>query len=794
MFKNYFKIAWRNIIKNTASSFINIGGLAAGMVVAMLIGLWIYDELSYDKYHRHYDRIAKIREHVNVNGDIQTGKTVPYALAGELRTHYGSYFKHIVMSSHRGGHILSNGEKTLTRHGVYLEHAAPDMLTLHMLKGGRNGLHDPSAILLSESTAKAFFGDADPMDKIMKIDNKLHVKVTGVYEDLPANSTFASVTFIAPFQLYVSNSKWISNTQNSWSHSYVQAYVQIPDDADMDQVSALIKNIRLGKIKKEDAMYKPTFFLEPMSKWHLYATFTNGVQVGGRIQYVWMFGIIGVFVLLLACINFMNLSTARSEKRAKEVGIRKAIGSLRGQLVSQFFCESLLVVFLAFVFSLLLVQLLLPFFNELADKKMSVLWRSPLFWLMSIGFSLVTGIIAGSYPAFYLSSFQPVKVLKGTFRVGRFAALPRKLLVVVQFTVSVTLIICTVIVFRQVQFAKDRPLGYNCDGLIIVPLVTRDIPDHFETVREELIKSRAIIAMAGSESTTTDIWGTDGGFEWPGKDPNLTVDFPNTGISFDYGKTVGWQFVAGRDFSRRYPTDSSGFILNEAAVQFMSLKEPVGAIITLNGTPFTVIGVIKDAIVESPYERVRPAVFCLARGHDNFALLKMNPAISASKAITSVEAVFKKYNPAAPFDYKFVDEEYAKKFGNEERIGKLAGVFAVLAVLISCLGLFGLASFVAEQRTREIGVRKVLGASVFDLWQLLSKDFVALVIISCFIAIPIAWYFLYQWLQQYSYRTNISGWVFAAAGAGAMLISVLTVSYQSIKAAMVNPVKSLKSE
>ncbi|MEI9908183.1 MAG: FtsX-like permease family protein [Bacteroidota bacterium] len=574
----------------------------------------------------------------------------------------------------------------------------------------------------------------------------------------------------------------------------MQVYVQIADDADMDQVSGLIKNMKLEKLDPEEARYKPTLFLDAMSKWHLYSEYKNGVNAGGKIRYVWMFGIIGFFVLLLACINFMNLGTARTEKRAKEVGIRKAIGSLRGQLVGQFFCESLLVTALAFVCSLVLVQLILPFFNEVANKKIALLWSSPLFWIAGILFTLITGLIAGSYPALYLSSFQPVRVLKGRFRIGRFAALPRKVLVIVQFTVSVTLIICTIVVFRQIQFAKDRPIGYSRDALITVPVLTNDITAHFDIVKDELLKKKVIIAMAASEAPVTDIWGSDGAFDWKGKAPELAVDFPVTGVSVDYGNTVDWEFKEGRNFSTTFATDSSALILNEAAVKYMALQHPVGENIKWKGVPYKVIGVINDVITESPYEPVRPSVFWLLSWQPNFIFLKINPDVSAAFALHTIETVFRQYNPSSPFDYSFADEDYSRKFGNEERVGKLAGFFAILAIFISCIGLFGMASFMAEQRIKEIGIRKVLGASVFNVWRLLSKEFVALVMISLLIAGPAAYYFMYDWLQNYSYRSSMSWWIFAAAGLGAMIITLLTISFHAVKAAVANPVKSLRTE
>jgi ABC-type antimicrobial peptide transport system permease subunit len=460
MIKNYLKITLRNLQRNKIYSLINITGLSVGMAVAIIIGLWIWDELSFDKYHQNYDRIAMVKQHLTNNGELTTQSAVPYPLAAELRNKYGSNFKYVVLTSNTYNHILSIGEKKLMKNGVFMEPQGPEMLTLKMLRGTRAGLKNISSVMLSESAAKAYFGDKDPVNQSMKIDNSLEVQVTGVYEDLPANSSFAGLEFISPWELFFANTEWIKTAQDPWRPNAFNILTQLADNVDIDNVSSKIKNSKLDNVNEALAKKKPVIFLLPMDKWHLYSDFKNGVNIGGRIKYVWLFGIIGVFVLLLACINFMNLSTARSEKRAKEVGIRKAIGSLRRQLIQQFFTESLLMVFFSFLIAVLLAQLVLPFFNDVADKKMHILWSNPLFWLLGIAFTLFTGIVAGSYPAMYLSSFEPVKILKGTFKVGRWAAVPRRVLVVVQFAVSVTMIIGTLIVFRQVQFTKNRPPGF----------------------------------------------------------------------------------------------------------------------------------------------------------------------------------------------------------------------------------------------------------------------------------------------------------------------------------------------
>jgi ABC-type antimicrobial peptide transport system permease subunit len=793
MIKNYFKIALRNLSKNKASSFINIGGLAVGMAVAILIALWIYDEVSFNKSFKNHDRIAQIMQRFTINGETGAGTTVPFPMGDALRKSFGNDFKHISMSSWNGGHILSSGGKILTKSGTFFEPDILDMLSVKMLKGSKDALNEPSSIIISSSTAKAYFGTAEPMEKIMKIDDLLTVKVTGVYEDFPSSSSFSDVSFISPWKLFAED-QGFKNATDPWRCNCYLGYVQVADNTDMNKISAKIKDIKLDKVDKSELTQHPQVFLNPMSRWHLFSEFKNGISAGGRIQYVWLFGTIGLFVLLLACINFMNLSTARSEKRAKEVGIRKSIGSLRSQLITQFFSESLLIALFSFILSLLLVQLILPFFNEVAGKKMAIPWGSPVFWIACTGFSFITGLIAGSYPAFYLSSFEPVKVLKGTFRAGRFAAIPRKVLVVVQFTVSVILIIGTIIVFRQIQFAKDRPIGYSRDGLVMMEVRTGEIHKHFDAVRSELLQSGAVTQLSESGSPVTAIWSTNAGFDWKGKDPNLAVDFPNIDVSYDYGKTVGFQFKDGRDFSRDFATDSTAFIVNEAAIKFMGLKNPVGETLKWDGVPFTIIGVVKDMVIESPYTTIRPTLYHLSKDIGNVLTIKLNPEASASTSLAKIESVFKKYNPSQPFEYQFIDEQYARKFENEQRIGKLASFFAFLAIFISCLGLFGMASFVAEQRTKEIGVRKVLGASVFNLWKLLSKEFVLMVLLSCAIAIPVAYYFLGKWLLNYEYRTKISWWIFGISVAGALVITLLTVSFQAIRAAVANPVKSLRTE
>jgi len=808
MIKNYLKIAFRNLVKNKVSSFINIGGLTVGLAVALLTGLWIYDELSFNKYHHNYDRIAQVMTRGN---DQKEGpfanNSVQYPLATELLTNYKENFKHIIRGSWVQDHILSAGDKKLSGKGQFTDAGAPEMFTLKMLKGNWSGLNDPYSIMLSASVAKALFGNADPMDQVVTIDNKTNVKVTGVYEDLPRNTQLSFIKFFSTWDLWVSQNDWIlTRAANDWHNHFLQIYAEILPNTDFETVSKNIRDIEIQQIKnlegyKEDAARNPEVVLHPMSKWHLYPVTRNGATDDKPLRMVSTVSIIGMFVLLLACINFVNLSTARSEKRAKEVGIRKTIGSMRSQLMYQFFIESFLTVIFSFLLACLMVTISLSWFNKLAAKEMIIPWNDLYFWLISVVFISITGLLAGVYPALFLSSFKPVKVLKGTFRAARLAAIPRKALVVLQFTVSVALIISTIVIYRQLQFAKDRPVGYDREGLIMLDMRSDDFYGKYDLFRTGLINTGVVSDMSESMGKVTEVVSGNNGFDWKGGDPGKDESFGSLAVTHEHGKTVGWKFIAGRDFSRALASDSSGVVINEAAAKYMELQEPVGETVTWKWrdnqpVPYTILGVIKDMVMESPYEPVEPTMFFIKplNGGVSCINIRVKPGLAMSKSLPKIEAVFKKLIPAVPFDYQFADEDYALKFAAEERIGKLAGFFTILALFISCLGLFGLASFVAERRTKEIGVRKVLGASVFNVWGLLSKEFVALVVISLLLAAPVAYYFMHSWLQDYQYRADLSWWIFAAAGAGALVITLLTVSFQAIKAAIANPVTSLRTE
>ncbi len=780
--------------KNKKSSAINIVGLSLGMAVFILIALWVWDELSFDKYHRNYSKIGQAVQIQQWNGQTFSQVAQPFPLGEELKNNYGDHFKYVVMASWDGDRILSYQDKHLNQMGIYMDIDGPKMLSLDIVQGELEGLRDPSSIMLSQSAAKAFFGDKDPLHQVMKINQTMDVKVTAVYADLPANTTFGQLKFIAPWSLYVTSEPWIKRSETQWDNNSFQLFAQIAGHTDFETVNSKIANAKLNRVPEEAKKFKAQILLHPMKDWRLRNEWKDGKVVGGLIEYVKLFSIIGAFVLTLACINFMNLSTARSEKRAKEVGIRKTMGSPKKVLVAQFLSESVLIATISYFFALLLVLLLLPWFNDIAYKSMEIPWANPWFWCGGLVFILLTGILAGSYPAFYLSSFNPLTVLKGTFRIGHLAALPRKALVVFQFTISVALIIGTIIVYQQIQFTKNRPVGYEREGMIMVAMSTPDFYGKHDVLRTKLKEKGAIEELSESSSPLTDVWSNSGGFEWEGKDPDLNTDFATIYVTHDYGSTIRWQVNQGRDYSRDFGTDSLGLIINEAAVKFMGIADPVGKTVRWSGRDYHIIGVVNDMVMSSPFEPVKQTVYLLDEYNVNWINMRLNPNKSASESLQQIKQVFQEVIPNAPFDYQFVDESYANKFTLEDAVGQLATCFALLAVIINSLGVFGLASYMAEQRGKEIGIRKVIGASVFQLWRLLSVEFVLLVVLASLIASPLAYYFLHGWLQKYTYHTEIGWWVFAVVILSALLITMVVVSFQTIKAALSNPVDSLRDE
>lgn len=792
MFKHNLKVSYRNLIRRKSYAFINIGGLVMGLSITLLIALWIADEFSFDRKNENFDRVARVMQKQTVNSEIHIVTSVPFPLSLELEEQYGEDFDHVVPSTWFGDYMLSNEETVITTRGGFMGESAPEVMSLKMIKGNRKGLSEESGILISVSTSKALFGDADPIGKLIKVHNEVSMKVTGVFEDILSNNSFHRVQFVGKWDFYVAETDWINKT--AWNDNSFQLFVQLKENASIGVVAEKIERIKYDKTPEAERLYDTKVFLHPMKDWHLRSSWKNGEHEGGAIQYVWWFGIIGAFVLLLACVNFMNLSTAQSIRRAKEVGIRKAIGTARGQLVIQFLTESVLIVFISFLLASVVVYASLPFFNALTNKSIAMPLGDIKYWLLGFGFTFVVGLLSGSYPAIYLSSFNAIQVLKGTYQNALSAVLFRKFLVVFQFTIAISLIIGTMVISQQINYASERSLGYDESGTIMIEMTSLGHYSKSAVIKNELLASGLVTHFTQSSAPLTEVWNENDGFSWEGMDPNFNPMFCTFFVNHSYGATIDWEIEEGRDFSVAYSSDSSAMIINEAAAKYMQIDEPIGETVRWFKN-FKLIGIVKNLLVESPFSEVRPAVYVINPGDNlNFTLLKLNPEIPTLSALSGIEEIFNSHIPKVPFKFDFVDDVHGKKFREVKRIASISQIFAVLAALISCLGLFGLASFMVEQRTKEMSIRKVLGAPFFTLWRLLSKEFILLVIVSCGIAIPLAYLGMSQWLENYDYRTPLHWWVFLSACLMTLLITVITISFRSIKVAKANPAAILKNE
>lgn len=791
MIRNFFKVAYRNLLRNKGFSTINITGLAIGMSAAILILLWIQDEVSFDEFHEKKNRIYEVWNKVAKDDEVSSWNTVSEPMARAIEKDLPEVERAVRVNSDNV--FFSVGDIKIWKYGSIVDTGFLQMFSFPMLKGDpATALNDVNSVVLTERTAKALFGEEDAMGKIVKIGDNDNFTVTGVLKDLPTNSRFG-FEYLLPRSFI----KHREGADFGWNDNSTPTYILLKPNANYTAVAAKIKNLK-QRYDNEAKEMKWELFLYPLKRWHLYSSFTNGAEDnGGRITFVKLFGIIAGFILLIACINFMNLSTARSEKRAKEVGIRKAVGAQKSSLISQFIGESVFLAFLAGLIAIVIVQISLPAYNLLTDKKLFLDFGNIYTWITGIGFILFTGLLAGSYPAFFLSSFQPVKVLKGTFKQANALVTPRKILVVLQFTFATVLIICTIIIKQQIDYASSRETGYNKDQLVY-HFMTGDIHKNYQLIKNELLASGMAKSITRTNSPLTERWSEGWGQSWEGKDPNDNTSFDRYLADEGLGATAGLQFIDGRDFDlKQFSTDSTGLIINESALKVMKFKDPIGKTVGDLGIDWHIVGVIKDFILTSPYEKTRPLLICGAKSRFmsfNVVQIKLNGSNNTEKDLSKVEDVFRKYNAGYPFDIKFVDQEYARKFEDEKYQGTLAGLFASLTIFISCLGLFGLATYMAENRIKEIGIRKILGASVTGITTLLSKDFIKLVFISFLIAAPLAWWGMHTWLQNYTYRVGIEWWVFVLAGLLTVMIALLTVSYQSIRAAIANPVKSLRAE
>ncbi len=786
MFKNYIKIAWRNLIRNKGFSLLNIVGLSIGLAVVTLIILWISFEVSYDSFHENNERIYEINNQYPIDGQIWTWNSTPKIMASVIKKDYPEV-DGVSRYNYEDTFLFSIDDKRIRATGSIVD---PDFLRIFsfpLLEGNKQKVLDGvNSIVITQKLAEKLFGSDSPVGKVVKIDNSDNFTVTGVLKNLPQNTNF-NFEFLVPWD-YLHQKGW--NDEN-WGNNSVATYVMLREGINSKTFSKKIKTLRSRYDKEAPEMET---LLYPFSRTYLYSKFENGIEAGGKIDIIRLFGIIAGIILIIACINFMNLSTARSEKRGKEVGIRKVVGAKKGALIGQFLGESMLISFIAAILSLLIVWMVLPWFNTLIERELSLNLTSKWFWFSALGIILFTGVLAGSFPAFYLSAFKPVAVLKGTFKKVNTLITPRKVLVVFQFSVAIILISSTIIIDLQLQKVQDRQAGYAKNNLVYT-LMEGDVEKNYTMIKEELLSSGLALSVTKTSAPITEGWSNSWNFEWKGKKENDKTVIDRFVADDAIVKTMGLELIKGRDFDlNKYATDSTAAILNESAALHMGFEEPIGQLIKDNGIDWHVIGVVKDFVLKSPFQKIEPMVIEGAKAWFQTIHMKLDPTKSTHESIIQVEYLFKKFNPEYPFNYQFVDQEYAKKFNDEQKTGKIARMFTLLTIFISCLGLFGLSSFMAENRKKEIGIRKVLGASITSITSLLSKDFLKLVLVAFFIAVPISWYFMNIWLEDFAYRITISWWFFFAAGILAFAIAMATISYQAIKAAIVNPVKSLRSE
>lgn len=793
MFSHNIKISYRTLIRNKFFSLINIGGLALGMTVTIFIALWIYDEYSYNTNHRHYDRIVQVmRKDISDNG-IQISSSQTGGLGVELEEKFPHYFEHVAMTFYRPApQLLLFDDKHYREMGYFFQKDIPYILTLNMQKGTRSVLENPGSIIISESLAGKLFNEENPMGRTISLNSSADLLIQGVFEDLPENSTFGDAEFFGSMGLIYNEDR-----PYVWNNYNMKVFAQLNENADLEAASLAIKDVMKPYRDADDDPRE--LFLLPMKDWHFYATNQFGEQIASkRIQFIRLYGAIGIFILLIACINFMNLNTSRFQTRGKEVGVRKAIGSLRSEVVGQYLTESFLYTFGALIISLSLVYFLLPLFNSFTAKEISFQWKNPAFWLISFGFSSIVALLAGSYPALFLSSFRPVQALKGRLRQGKKNERLRQGLVVFQFAISIVLIIGTITIHEQIQHAKNRSIGYQKEGLITMT-GSQSVYQNFDVLKSELKNTGAVEEVALSNYPLTNTLGNNGGFRLSGSSDEIPVTFNTIYVSPEYGEVTKFELIAGRDFSRDLEDESANIILSESAIRAMGLKNPLGKQLSSNSernghTTFTIIGVVKDMIKGSPFEEPMPLMLFSTADPMSHMFLRINPEVSLGIVLSKIEEVFEEVVPEHLFEYAFADDQYLTKFKAEEQAGTLATLFSGLAILISCLGLFGLSAFMVTQRVKEIGIRKALGASVTNLWILLSKDFGILITLACLVSMPIASYMMNIWLHDYEYRIQIYWWIYATGAFACLLVTMLTVSYHSIKASMANPVDSLKTE
>lgn len=787
MLRNYIKIAWRNLWNNKVFGIINIAGLTFGLTCCMFILLWVANEWNYNRSHEKLQNIYQVYEHqFYADNEIFTVTATPGPLAEQLKAEIPEIRKAALFSWDENK-LLAIGEKGYKSKGRYANNDAFQVFTFPFIDGDpAKALKGPNDIVLTEKMALNLFGDSKAEGKIVRVDNKEDYMVAGVIRDMPENSNF-DFEWLLPMERCVQEHSWLKE----WGNNAPRTYVLMDPQADINKVNAKVKGIIQRNLKES----KTVAFLYPYKDTYLEGSFRKGQLTGGRIEYVRLFIIVAIFVLLIACINFMNLSTARALQRSKEVGVRKSIGAGKGALITQFLGESFALVFIATALSLLLVWVLLPSFEKMVNMTLSV----PLFtWynMLALFFlALFTGFIAGSYPAFYLSSLNAVTTLKGgMLRLRTSAIWLRKGLVIFQFVVSTVLIVGAFLIYQQISFIKNRNLGLNKDQVVWFLNEGSTVND-IRPFRSALLGMPGVEAVSDADQLPIQIGSNFAGVSWAGKKPTDEILFDNLLVGYDLQKTMQMEMIEGRTFSPEFATDTNGIVINETAVKTMSLKPPyVGQVLTINeNVKMPIIGVIKDFSSNHLQRKLAPLAMRYSGSDNRLILVRIKPD-QVETAISSIGKVFKQFNPQYPFEVKYMDASFADMYKSEQVIGRLSAAFTALAIFIACLGLFGLATFTAQQRTKEIGIRKVLGASITQILILLSKDFLRLVLIAVGIAMPLAAYFMYGWLDKFAYHVEISWWVYVATGLIALFLAMLTVSYQSIRTARMNPVKSLRSE
>jgi len=786
LIENYYKIAWRSLLRNKGFTAINISGLAIGLASAIVLLLWIRNELSYDQFHKNRDRIYQVLSRAPFDGRIEVNNKTPMVLGPVLQTAYHREIDTVVRMNWVGAFILSAADKHVGTQGYLTDPGFFQIFSFPLLKGDpATALTGPRTIVLSERLAKKLFGDDDAMGRKISVDSTHDFVVSAVMKDQPPNTAFA-FDYLIPWS-YTKEVHW---EENDWKKSTIATYVLLrPGVAE----EAATRNIRLV-LHSHLPEVNATLFLHPMRKWRLYSNFVDGKATGGEINFVRMLAIIAAFILLIACINYMNLSTARSIRRAREVGIRKVVGAGKGSLISRFLGESVLIAVLAGIFALGIVIVTLPWFNRLIETSLNIPYDDPLFWLSGAAFVILTGLLAGSYPAFYLSAFRPINILRGHFRTIHALVTPRRILVVFQFTFAITFIICTIVMYREFYYASHRNTGYDKKDLAFV-YIKGDIRKNYPAIRRELISSGAVTDLTRSNAPISEIWSSSDQYRWQGKDPQQQTWFIEYRTDRAFASTMGLKVLAGRDIDvEKYPGDSTALLLTSEAAKTMGFANPIGKTVVQNGYTFHVVGVIGDFITGTLFNRVLPIVIQGPTSWFGALTFRFNPQNDREENEKKLASIIKKYNPNYPFEYFRVDDYVAAKMQGDKHFGTLAALFAGMAIFISCLGLFGLSAYMAESRLREIGVRKVLGASIMRLTALLSKDFLVLVLIAFVIASPVAWWFMRQWLEAIPYHIDLNWWIFAFTGLLSLCIAAGTVGFQAIKAASSNPAIVLRTD